>query len=107
MRRLRIGTPPNEKIMRIRDEGESKRPPLVCVHGAGGSSVLWMDVVRRLSPMRRVGAPDLPGHGQSQLWNPPAAVSIEMYPHAVRPVCAQPEIEPALPLAHPLGPLGC
>ena len=50
--------------LRVRDEGEGKRPPLVCVHGAGSSSVVWMDVVRRLSPQRRVVAPDLPGHGQ-------------------------------------------
>ena len=107
MRRLRIGTPPNEKVMRIRDEGEPKRPPLVCVHGAGGSSVLWMDVVRRLSPMRRVVAPDLPGHGQSQLWNPPDDVSIEMYRDAVGTVCAQLEIERAVLVGHSMGTLVC
>ena len=39
-------------------------------HGAGSSSVLWMDLVRRLSPRRRVLAPDLPGHGQSDPWHP-------------------------------------
>ena len=50
MRRLRIGDPPNQKSLRVRDEGESKRPALVCVHGAGSSSVIFMDLVRRLSP---------------------------------------------------------
>jgi pimeloyl-ACP methyl ester carboxylesterase len=68
MRRLRIG----DKTLRVRDEPEpapdpERGPvPLVCVHGAGGSSVVWMDVVRRLPPARRVVAPDLPGHGQSE-----------------------------------------
>ena len=68
MRRLRIGG----KLLRVRDEPEPapdpKRgpAPLLCVHGAGMSSVVFMDVVRRLPPTRRVIAPDLPGHGQSE-----------------------------------------
>jgi len=103
MRRLRIGTPPHEKSMRVRDEGESKRPPLVCVHGAGASSVMWMDVVRRLSPMRRVVAPDLPGHGQSDRWHPPEEVSIDMYRDAVGTVCAQLKIERAILVGHSMG----
>ncbi|MDB4968242.1 MAG: Alpha/beta hydrolase fold [Myxococcales bacterium] len=107
MRRLRIGTPPNDKIMRIRDEGDSKRPPLVCVHGAGSSSVIWMDLVRRLSPVRRVVAPDLPGHGQSARWNPPDDVSIDMYRDAVGAVCATLEIERAVLMGHSMGALVC
>src|SRR5438067_1018445 len=107
MRRLRIGTPPNDKILRIRDEGESKRPPLVCVHGAGGSSVMWMDVVRRLSPLRRVVAPDLPGHGQSQPWNPPDDVSIDMFRDAVGTVCAELKIDRAILVGHSMGTLVC
>ena len=74
MRRLKIG----DKLLRVRDEGEGKKTPLVCIHGAGGSSVIWMDTVRRLSPKRRVVAPDLPGHGQSDRWHPPDEVSIAM-----------------------------
>ena len=70
MRRLRIG----DKTLRVRDEPEpapDPKPgpvPLVCVHGAGMSSVVWMDAVRRLAPARRVIALDLPGHGQSDGW---------------------------------------
>ena len=101
MRRLRIG----DRNVRVRDEGESKRPPLVCVHGAGSSSVVWMDVVRRLSPQRRVVAPDLPGHGQSDRWHPPDDVTVAMYRDAVGTVCAQLKIEKAVLMGHSMGAL--
>ena len=38
-------------------------PPLVLVHGAGGSRLDWAPELRRL-PDARVIALDLPGHGQ-------------------------------------------
>ena len=101
MRRLRVG----DRNMRVRDEGEGKRPPLVCVHGAGSSSVVWMDTVRRLSPARRVVAPDLPGHGQSDRWHPPDDVSIAMYRDAVGTVCAQLKMERAVLMGHSMGAL--
>jgi len=101
MRRLRVG----DRNLRVRDEGESKRPPLVCVHGAGSSSVVWMEVVRRLSPQRRVIAPDLPGHGQSDRWHAPDDVSIAMYRDAVGTVCAQLEVERAILMGHSMGAL--
>src|ERR1700761_5202700 len=105
MRRLRIGDPPNQKNLRVRDEGESRRPALVCLHGAGSSSVIFMDVVRRLSPQRRVVAPDLPGHGQSDRWHPPAEVSIDMYRDAVGAVCTQLELGRVVLLGHSMGAL--
>jgi 3-oxoadipate enol-lactonase len=105
MRRLRIGVGNDSRNIRVRDEGESKRPPLVCVHGAGSSSVVWMDVVRRLSPQRRVVAPDLPGHGQSDRWHPPDDVTIAMYRDAVGTVCAELEIERAVLMGHSMGAL--
>ncbi|HEY1584784.1 MAG TPA: alpha/beta fold hydrolase, partial [Polyangia bacterium] len=105
MRRLRIGDGNDQRQLRVRDEGESRRPPLVCVHGAGSSSVVWMDVVRRLSPERRVVAPDLPGHGQSDRWHPPDDVTIAMYRDAVGTVCAQLKIERAVLVGHSMGAL--
>src|SRR3954469_24825376 len=100
MRRLRIGVPNDTRNLRVRDEGDSKKSPLVCVHGAGSSSVVWMDVVRRLSPQRRVVAPDLPGHGQSDRWHAPHDVRMVMYRDAVGTVCAKLEIERAILMGH-------
>ena len=99
MRRLRIG----DRMVRVRDEGEGSKSPLVCVHGAGSSSVIFMDLVRRLSPRRRVVAPDLPGHGQSDRWHPPAEMTIEHYRDAVGTVCAELGIAKAVLLGHSLG----
>jgi pimeloyl-ACP methyl ester carboxylesterase len=99
VRRLRIG----DRSMRVRDEGEGRRAPLVCIHGAGGSSVTFMDTVRRFAAGRRVVAIDLPGHGQSDAWHPPEEVSIAMYRDAVGTVCANLEIERAILVGHSMG----
>lgn len=40
-------------------------PPLVLIHGAGGTHLHWPPRLRRL-PTAPVYAPDLPGHGQSE-----------------------------------------
>jgi 3-oxoadipate enol-lactonase len=99
MRRLKVG----DRLLRVRDEGESKQPPLVCVHGAGASSVVFMDTVRRLAPRRRVVAIDLPGHGQSDRWHPPDDITIDMYRDAVGTVCATLEIDRAILVGHSMG----
>src|SRR5579859_1650259 len=99
MRRLHAG----DRLIRVRDEGDSKKPPLIFVHGAGASSVLWMDAVRRLQHQRRVLAPDLPGHGQSDPWHPAAEVSIAMYRDAVGTVCSLSKVERAILVGHSMG----
>jgi pimeloyl-ACP methyl ester carboxylesterase len=43
---------------------EGLKPPLVLIHGAGGTHLYWPTEVRRL-PGYLVYAPDLPGHGTS------------------------------------------
>ncbi len=44
--------------------GQSQRPPLLLVHGAGGHHLHWPPRLRRL-PTTDLYALDLPGHGQS------------------------------------------
>lgn len=100
MRRLRLG----DKLLRVRDEPEpapARGTPLVCVHGAGGSSVAFMDLVRRLPPARRVVAPDLPGHGQSDRWHD--TITIDGYRDAVGTVCAKLGLKQAILLGHSMG----
>jgi pimeloyl-ACP methyl ester carboxylesterase len=46
-------------------EDLSDRPPVVLLHGAGGSHLSWPPQLRRLSG-QRVYTPDLPGHGKSE-----------------------------------------
>ncbi len=100
MRRLLVG----DRKVRVRDEGEApistKKAPLVLIHGAGASSVIWMDVVRRLSGRRRVIAPDLPGHGQSDPWHAP---SIDLYRDAVGTICAKLGVERVVLVGHSMG----
>jgi pimeloyl-ACP methyl ester carboxylesterase len=96
MKRLLIG----DRRVRVRDEGESARPPLVLVHGAGASSVVWLDVVRRLAGRRRVIAPDLPGHGQSDPWH---EISLDAYRDAVGTICARLGVGRAVLVGHSLG----
>jgi pimeloyl-ACP methyl ester carboxylesterase len=43
---------------------EGLTPPIVLIHGAGGTHLYWPPEVRRLAGYR-IYAPDLPGHGKS------------------------------------------
>jgi pimeloyl-ACP methyl ester carboxylesterase len=45
-------------------DSQAESPPLVLIHGAGGSSLHWPPQLRRL-PGYNVYALDLPGHGES------------------------------------------
>jgi pimeloyl-ACP methyl ester carboxylesterase len=44
-------------------------PPVVLLHGPGGNAAHWMRIIPALSARHRVIAPDLPGHGASQVEN--------------------------------------
>lgn len=41
------------------------RPPVVLIHGAGGTNLYWPPQIRRMHN-QRIFAPDLPGHGRSE-----------------------------------------
>lgn len=45
--------------------GDPAPPPLVLLHGAGSSSLIWLYQLRALQSDRSCFAPDLPGHGKS------------------------------------------
>ncbi len=45
--------------------GDTTRPPVILIHGAGGDHLYWPPELRRL-PNERVFAVDLPGHGKSR-----------------------------------------
>ncbi|MCA1710869.1 MAG: alpha/beta hydrolase [Actinobacteria bacterium] len=54
--------------------GPPGAPPVVCVHGLGGSHANWHDLAPLLAQTRRVLAVDLPGHGRTARAGRSAAV---------------------------------
>lgn len=103
VRRLRI----HDQLLRVRDEPEpppsgaaAATPPLLCVHGAGMSSALFIDTLRRFAPGRRVLAPDLPGHGQSESSAPP---SLARYRDTLLALCDALAVPRVVLLGHSLG----
>src|SRR5262245_444923 len=66
--------------LRHRCAGE-EGPPVVLVHGAGGSSRVWLRVLTALAARARVYAVDLPGHGRS---DGPAPASLPEHREALR-----------------------
>jgi pimeloyl-ACP methyl ester carboxylesterase len=46
-------------------EENTSRPPLILIHGAGGTHLHWSPETRRI-PGERIYAIDLPGHGKSE-----------------------------------------
>lgn len=55
-----------------RDAGSGPRPPLLLLHGWGGSSRYWLPTIAALAGDRRVVAPDLPGFGDTPPLRGPA-----------------------------------
>ena len=53
-------------------------PPLVCLHGIGGSAEDWDGLARSIGVHRRVIALDARGHGRSE-WSPDAAYSTDAH----------------------------
>ena len=76
-------------------------PPLVLVHGLGGASGNWVDLVPLLSSRYRLLVPDLPGHGASGpgAWDP----TLAGFADAIR-ACAEAEsVEAPVVVGHSLG----
>jgi pimeloyl-ACP methyl ester carboxylesterase/putative sterol carrier protein len=62
--------------------GDPQAPPVLLLHGLGGSKISWLTVVPALAERYRVIAPDLPGHGESE--KPVADYAPRMYARAAR-----------------------
>jgi FAD/FMN-containing dehydrogenase/pimeloyl-ACP methyl ester carboxylesterase len=74
--RLVAGLPMSERSVRAAGistavlEGGAG-PPVVLLHGPGGNATHWWRVVSALASTHRVIAPDLPGHGRSEIVGEP------------------------------------
>jgi pimeloyl-ACP methyl ester carboxylesterase len=74
-------------------ERRGSGPPLVLIHGLGGSTVIWRPVIERLAAERDVIALDLPGFGRSPAASngrPPSAANLAA---AVGSFCAEIGVE--------------
>src|SRR5436309_4829166 len=76
-------------------------PPLVLVHGLGGSAWNWTELAPLLARRHRVLVPDLPGHGGSSAL--PAVSGLEPYADRVALVAEREQMLPAPVVGHSLG----
>lgn len=66
-------------------------PPLLLLHGLGGTRIVWDPIIEILAAQREVLAPDMPGFGASDpLDVPPSAVNLAA---AIAGFCAEQGIE--------------
>ena len=77
----------------------TERPPLVLIHGAGGSHLVWPRQLRRIDGWRVI-ALDLPGHGRSDR---PGYDSIAAYAEVVDHFLTALHIEQAIVAGHSMG----
>ncbi|HWE60499.1 MAG TPA: acetoin dehydrogenase dihydrolipoyllysine-residue acetyltransferase subunit [Chloroflexota bacterium] len=82
----------------------SQTPPLVFLHGLGGSQSTWQMVLPALAAHRRVCALDLPGHGQSDKPAPATAdYTLAGLADAVVQALRTLHLSPAVLVGHSLG----
>lgn len=74
-------------------------PPVLLVHGAGGSHLDWPAQLRRL-PGVSTYAPDLPGHGRS---SPPGRLSVAAYAEAMNTLLDGLSIDRVIIAGHSMG----
>lgn len=76
-------------------------PPLICIHGAGGSSRHWGLLLEPLATVAQVYAVDLPGHGRSPAAGGP--ITIANYAQAISALHTALGLPPAIVLGHSMG----
>lgn len=76
-------------------------PPIVLVHGLGGSATNWVELTPLLAQRHRVLAPDLPGHGGSEALA--AVPGLDAFADRVAAVVLHEQAGPAPLVGHSLG----
>jgi pimeloyl-ACP methyl ester carboxylesterase len=76
-----------------------KRPPVILIHGAGGTHLSWPPQIRRLAD-EKIYALDLPGHGKSE---DTARQSIDEYADDVIAFMKELKIHAAVIVGHSMG----
>jgi pimeloyl-ACP methyl ester carboxylesterase len=89
------------------ERGESRpaRHPIFLIHGAGGSSAIWMMVMARLGRVTRAVAIDLPEHGPSPAREGEAKPTLGDYRDAVGELAASIGLVPSVLVGHSMGAL--
>ncbi len=77
-------------------------PDLLLVHGAGGATHSWRDLLPRLAQHFRVVAPDLPGHGFTDA-TPASQATLNGMAAALSKLLHVLDIEPAYAVGHSAG----
>ncbi len=83
------------------DLGEGDGPPIVFVHGLGGSWQNWLENLPRAAQDRRAIAVDLPGFGTSPM--PTEEISVPLYARLVKELLDQLGIEWAVLVGNSMG----
>jgi len=86
---------------RLRYAVSGEGPPLVLVHGLGGTVENWRAIAPSLAERHRVLVPDLPGHGRSEAL--PEARHLDAIVDAVLAIAEAEEIERSVWVGHSLG----
>ncbi len=81
--------------------GPPEAPPLLLIHGLGGSAANWTAVAPALAERRRVLVPELPGHGRSAPLA--AAPGLAPYADAVAAVLEQEGVRRSPVVGHSMG----
>jgi pimeloyl-ACP methyl ester carboxylesterase len=87
--------------VRYCDFGSGDGPPVVMIHGLGGSWQNWLENIPRIGQERRVIALDLPGHGESEM--PVEKMSISGFGRCVDALCEQLDLGRVVVVGNSLG----
>jgi pimeloyl-ACP methyl ester carboxylesterase len=87
--------------LRYCDYGEGDGPPVVMIHGLGGSWQNWLENIPRIGRERRVIAVDLPGHGASEM--PADRMSISGFGRCVDALCAELDLGEVVIIGNSMG----